>query len=139
MPKYQRLTNLSAAQQAVRVTRRFPQFRPTRLHPELVLLGWIQPRPLSSRYQIRISKRSGRTPRVFVESPPLRPGAPHVYRDGDLCLFWPKEWSWSDTDDMSTTILPWTASWLLYYELWTETDEWLGPSSPHAATSAKSA
>lgn len=34
---------------------------------------------------------------------------------------------------IAETIVPWTALWLLYYELWLETDEWLGPEAPHQA------
>jgi hypothetical protein len=30
---------------------------------------------------------------------------------------------------IATTILPWTALWLYYYELWLDTGKWLGPSS----------
>jgi len=33
---------------------------------------------------------------------------------------------------IATTILPWTALWLYYYELWLDTGKWLGPSS-HSA------
>lgn len=118
---------------------RFPQFRVDRLRPDLVLIGWLQPRPLSGRYKVRIVKSPGRAPRVFVLDPPLLPGTPHLYREGNLCLYWPAEWTWDDHVDIATTILPWAAAWLLYYELWTETDTWLGPSSPHSALEAKGA
>lgn len=30
---------------------------------------------------------------------------------------------------IAKTILPWTALWLYYYELWLDTGKWLGPSS----------
>ncbi len=58
---------------------------------------------------------------------------PHLYADGSLCLYWPKEWRWSRKAIIAETILPWAANWLLYYELWLDTGEWLGPSShdPH--------
>jgi hypothetical protein len=139
MPRYQRQPNLNAAQQAVRVSARFPQFRVERLRPDLMLVGWLQPRPLSGRYEIRIVKSPGRAPKVFVLDPPLPPRAPHVYREGHLCLYWPAEWTWEDHFDMATTILPWAAVWLLYYELWTETGSWLGLSSQHGAPETKSA
>jgi hypothetical protein len=139
MPRFQRRQGISPIEQAVRVSTRFPQFQAERFRPDLVLVGWLQPRPLSGRYRIRIVKSPQRAPRVFVLDPPLPPGVPHVYREGHLCLYWPKEWTWRDDVDMATTILPWTATWLLYYELWTETGSWLGPSSQHGTPQAKSA
>jgi hypothetical protein len=35
---------------------------------------------------------------------------------------------------IATTLIPWTALWLYYYELWLDTGKWLGPSS-HASDS----
>lgn len=68
-------------------------------------------------------------PIVRVLSPALAPDAPHVYRGGELCLYWPKEWRWYGDELIAETIVPWTASWLFYYELWLDTGKWLGPSS----------
>ena len=31
------------------------------------------------------------------------------------------------------TIVPWTAEWIVFYELWKITGEWLGPEAPHGA------
>jgi len=54
-----------------------------------------------------------------------------VYADETLCLFWPDEWIWRGHELVAETIIPWTALWLYYYELWLDTGEWLGPSSHH--------
>lgn len=95
--------------------------------------GELQPRELSPVYTVRIAYRPGvrSWPKVRVLSPTLSKNAPHVYRSGDLCLFWPKDGNWSEEMFLADTIVPWTAEWLMFYELWEETGEWLGPESPH--------
>ncbi len=64
-----------------------------------------------------------------VVRPQLVKGAPHLYADGSLCLYWPKEWQWAAHEAIAETLLPWAALWLYYYELWLDAGEWLGPSS----------
>jgi len=89
--------------------------------------GELQPTPLSVQYRIRIDARSNRRPRVRVVSPELTEPAselPHVFRDGSLCLCMP--WQWDRTKSISRVMLPWISEWLLYYELWKATGEWLG-------------
>jgi hypothetical protein len=88
----------------------------------------IQPTPGSRVYTVRVTYALGRFPRVQVVSPDLetRPGEalPHVYGDGPLCLHLEDEW----TPDMLIvdTTLPWTAEWLINYEIWRATGEWYG-------------
>jgi hypothetical protein len=80
-------------------------------------------------YTVRVRQRHGRHPQVTVIKPRLevRPGAtslPHVYPGDELCLFYPGQWK----PDMlvAATILPWTAEWLMHYELWLVTGHWSG-------------
>jgi hypothetical protein len=101
--------------------------------------GTLQPTLESPQYCARILHEGDRTPRVFVDRPPIRRDAPHRYSDGSLCLYWPNEWGWTPRESLAETIIPWTAFWLYYYELWLATDEWLGPSSPHGLGSNKEA
>jgi hypothetical protein len=69
-----------------------------------------------------------RVPEVRVLNPPLvsRPGEslPHVFADGTLCLHQAGEW----TPEMLIvdTTLPWTAEWLINYEIWKATGDWHG-------------
>ena len=35
------------------------------------------------------------------------------------------------------TIIPWTAEWLVFYELWQLTGEWYGAASPHGTNGKK--
>lgn len=98
----------------------------------------IQPSPASQVYTVHARQRHGQDPQVTVIEPrlELHPGAtslPHVYPGDELCLFYPGQWR----PDMllSTTILPWTAEWLMYYELWLVSGHWTG-GGQHSARSA---
>jgi hypothetical protein len=116
------------AQQA-RIKQAFPGFAWTWKAGLATWTGELQPTENSGRYLIRITYRVGAIPKVIVLSPKLKAGCPHLYGDGSLCLYWPKEWHWTRSAVIAETILPWAANWLYFYELWLDTDEWLGPSS----------
>jgi hypothetical protein len=102
----------------------------------------IQPSPASETYTVRLRYRHWHRPEVTVTKPCLARHLdahrlPHVYAGDELCLYYPGEW----TDNMllATTILPWTAEWLLHYELWLATGTWTGgghkePSIPASPT-----
>ncbi len=49
---------------------------------------------------------------------------PHRFEGGNLCLHYNGEWD--PTMLISETIIPWASEWLLHYELWLATGEWLG-------------
>lgn len=128
-PKRPSARVISLAWQNWHIKRHFPSFT-YRSAPGLALWrGTLQPRLSSPVYQIEIRYRGKKVPAVKVISPPLVDGCPHLYKDGFLCLYWPKEWQWRPDQIIAKTILPWAASWLYYYELWLDTGEWLGPSS----------
>lgn len=96
---------------------------------ELVCIAPLQPSPACRRYTARIVYRHRCWPRVTITDPPLElhPGAtalPHVYSGGDLCLYLPGQWR--EEMLLADTILPWTAEWLLHYELWLVTGHWSG-------------
>ena len=126
-PQRARATNL--ALQDLHVRARFPGFAGRRGRSLYTWRGRLQPRPTSPAYVVEVRCSAGGVPAVRVLAPPLASGAPHLYRDGTLCLSWPREWTWRGEALMAETILPWTAAWLGYYELWLDTGEWLGPSS----------
>ncbi len=118
----------------------FPQFcwRITRLGG-VEWKGTLQPTPDSTVYEVMIVHEPDRMPRVWVERPSIRKDAWHRYPDGSLCLYWPKEWRWTPRESLAETIVPWTAFWLYYYELWCIAGDWLGPSSPHRPGTPKEA
>lgn len=91
--------------------------------------GDFQPNPSSPRYRLRLIYERWGPPKVFVLHPALPENAPHRWPDGSLCLYWPKEWRWTDHESIPDTIMAWAALWLEYYEIWQTLGVWLGPSS----------
>lgn len=94
-------------------------------------IGDLRPSPLSHLYRVRIVHLAGYCPKVWVVNPKLqtREGkrAPHLYPAGNLCLFHPKtDGRWDDSKLIADTLLPWTAEWLLHYEVWLATGVWQG-------------
>ena len=51
---------------------------------------------------------------------------PHMYPNGSLCLFYPDYEEWDLREKWGDTLVPWASLWLYYYEIWKETDAWLG-------------
>jgi len=115
--------------QILHISHRFPDFTYRREHGVGVWRGLLQPRQLSQKYQVEIRYDRRSSPDVRVITPALRPKAPHIYQNETLCLFYPTENPWRKDMLIATTILPWTALWLYYYELWLDTGKWLGTSS----------
>ena len=54
-----------------------------------------------------------------------------MYANGDLCLYHPPSQPWSAENDLHNTIIPWTAEWLVFYELYLSEGVWLGPQVEH--------
>jgi hypothetical protein len=97
----------------------------------------LSPTPDSPAYLVRIIHDPRRAPRVYIDSHRLDMRCRHIYPDGALCLYWPKEWWWTLGESLAATIVPWIAFWLYYYEIWEVCGEWLGPSSPHGIVSGE--
>lgn len=92
----------------------------------------VRPTPLSREYLIRIQYTKGGVPNVSVVTPNLQILAgdrrlPHVYRDPlRLCLHLPRAYEWTEVMPINRTFVPWTASWLYYFEDWLACGEWRG-------------
>lgn len=123
---------LSIGHQVAKMQRDFPAFHYQRDGGIPTWTGTFQPFETSPHYQIRVIYSVPKPPRVWVVSPSLLQNAPHRFpQDGSLCLYFPKDRSWTADDYLSETIVPWAALWLAFYELWLITDEWYGPEAPH--------
>ena len=116
------------ALQRCAMTERFPGFKYQGDQSAGAWEGTLQPRDVSPAYRVRIGYRLGDVPQVKIVWPDIVPGVHHLWQDGTLCLYYPKEWIWNSNCIMALTIVPWTALWLLYYELWLDTGKWLGSS-----------
>ncbi len=120
-----------------KIESRFPCFQCNQIKStttKLECLGTIQPTEHSMTYKLKLDYPVWGTPRMYVVEPEIIPAAKiHIYQEGPLCLYYPKETPWTNTLHISDTILPWTAEWLIYYELFKIRGEWLGKSALHDA------
>lgn len=98
----------------------------------LTCVGSITPAEGCATYTVKIEYVAGHSPNVWVISPKIPfSNDIHLYRDGSLCLYYPEETPWNHTDNLHEKIVPWTAEWLVYYELYLLTGIWHGKSAPH--------
>jgi hypothetical protein len=143
------MTYLSVDEQDAAIRRDFPDFE---LKAKADWIGvWEGPvKPAGKTYRIRIvyfrkTIFDGWTlanpyVTVHVVDPPIGAEAvkeehllPHIYWNDrnpewpSLCLWDPKEMFWTPEQMIATTILPWTAEWLLFFEYWQITGEFRGP------------
>ncbi len=111
----------------------FPQFKYHRVSSSWI--GCLQPSSRSPQYKIRVQLK-GHIPHVYVLEPQIASNAPHIYKrdNNSLCLYYPKDNSWSSEKLLALTIIPWTAEWLRFYEIWCVTEKWFGPEAPHKPT-----
>ena len=96
----------------------------------LTWIGHLQPSPLSANYELGLEYHLADRPRVLLINPTLecRNGqrAKHLYPDDSLCLYYHPSREWHGGMVVADTIVPWTAEWLLHYELWLATGVWSG-------------
>jgi hypothetical protein len=97
----------------------------------LICTGELQPENCD-KYKIRIEFREGFMPNVFIVSPFITPKSEiHMYSEGCLCLFYPKEFKWMNTTKIADFTIPWIVEWILFYELWKVTGQWEGKEQSH--------
>lgn len=115
----------------------FPEGRLVSIFPELIWTCSFVPTPLSQTYQIKVTYRLGKPPKVLVIKSKLDLGnsnkLPHVYSTNEqhLCLHYPPEKKWISSLNIAVTIVPWAAEWLYHYEIWLITGKWNGGGTVH--------
>ena len=96
--------------------------------------GRLQPCELSRIYTVKITYAHGHYPVTRILHPQLKVTEtgflPHTYNDKSLCLH--DAGQWAEYMLIVDTIVPWAAEWLLHYEVWLATGEWLGDQAPGA-------
>jgi hypothetical protein len=111
--------------------------------PRATGLEWIgRLQPKSQEYVVRVIWDATwyDRPYVMLLQPQLqpRPGCdwaaiPHLLfcdnapECSALCLFDPDGAEWTQAELIAETTIPWVSEWLVYYELWHLTGEWLAP------------
>jgi hypothetical protein len=119
---------LSLELQVAAMRELFPQFKYERIGK---WTGILKPSNASVEYTLSLCYNPPYTPMVFVLHPDLASDAPHRYRNDSLCLYDPKEGSWTANKLIAKTIMLWAAEWLFFYEIWLKTGIWFGPEAPH--------
>ena len=121
---------VSVALQAHRLRQVFPGGTAVVRRSRLAWTGKLRPTSLSDEYSIYLTYKLSDKPVVMVPDRiphwcgPNRP--PHLHADGSLCLYYPPAREWRRDMLLGDTILPWTAEWLLHYEIWLVTGNWMG-------------
>ena len=118
------------SQQAARILIVCPDFKYSLRNDELIGTGSIQPTPASERYRFQLEYRVDGIPKLKILDPALRCRSdqekiPHTYGPDEPCVFRP-DFDWSAEKTLATTIIPWLAMWLMYYEFWHAIGEWIG-------------
>ncbi len=123
---------LTIAQQALGLRSIFPDAELAMRRNRLSWKGRLQPCELSRIYTVQVTYTRGRYPVTRILDPQLRATEtgflPHTYSDKSLCLHDVAQWA--EHMLIVDTIVPWTAEWLLHYEVWLATGEWLGDQDP---------
>ena len=101
----------------------------SRFRERLVWLGELTPAEYTATYEVLIDHQIGKAPLVYVAPPRLQlldgQALPHVYPLNTLCLFLGNR-EWHQSISIADTLVPWASEWLLFYELWLTTGDWLG-------------
>jgi hypothetical protein len=143
------MTYRSIDEQDAEIRRLFPDFRLT-AHADWLAV-WEGPlKPASKTYRVRIVHfrrtifdgwmLANDYVTVHVVEPLLGGDMltsetllPHIYWNERnpawpaLCLWDPAEMFWTPELSIATTIIPWTSEWLLFFEYWQISGEFLGP------------
>ena len=129
-PKYYHTFRFNPRSQLGPMKRAFPNLKVEMGSGGIIIWrGILQPTSHSTSYNIKLAYSPSRPPQIWISRPKLHPKAPHVFGNRSLCLYWHREWWWSDSESLANTIVAWAILWLHYYEIWLVTGEWLGPSS----------
>jgi hypothetical protein len=121
---------IALAEQVVRMKQLLPDFSCRWKRNIVSWIGYLQPTALSCCYKVKVTHQLHQSPCVHVLNPSLQAkpeeSIPHIYPGQRLCLYHPKRREWSQQMYIAETIIPWASSWLMYYERWHMTGEWLG-------------
>jgi hypothetical protein len=112
----------------------YPQFKVSRKNSlEVEFIGTLTVKPTFPVYLVSILYRGALSPLVRILEPKLVESPPHFYKNtGSLCLFHPANYKWAGGKILAKDIIPWTAAWIYFYEMWLRKGIWYGPEAPHS-------
>jgi hypothetical protein len=126
-----------------RMTMLHPHFRLISLRPNVAeWRGVVHPQPLSGTYIVEVRYEQYKAPRIAIISPRLQlptgeKRIPHTFKGDYLCLYYADYGDWTPKMYVADMIVPWISLWLIYYETWLATTEWLGGGIEHSGSEPK--
>lgn len=120
--------------QIVAMKKWYPQFTHKRIGKETIeFRGDLLVKPSMPAYTVSITYRGNLRPHVKIVHPTLVEEPPHFYQNTKtLCLYHPNNYKWVQGKLLIKEIVPWTAAWIYFYEVWLQEGEWYGPSAHDA-------
>lgn len=99
----------------------------------LVVNGTYRPPSGTVQFKYRLVYSPPLKPKVFIREPFIEYSDDiHMYpQDNSLCLYYPKDFTWTSRCHLFDTIIPWTHGWIVNYELYKLTGRWHHPSVSH--------
>jgi hypothetical protein len=133
MVAYQMTRKYSPEVQIIAMRSRYPQFKYVRgEHGCIVFKGKLRVKAELPEYEVKILYCGDKAPKIYILSPELVDGAPHIYSNTkSLCLYHPNNYKWHSGKLIAEDIMGWTAGWIYFYEYWLQIGEWIGPEAPH--------
>lgn len=134
-----KIKNKSLSEQFSALRVKYPRFESSfDSHISLIVKGTLQPTSRSAIYQFTLNYSITGVPKLRIISPKLiknekGDSIPHLYSEGNLCLYYHKYREFRRIDFLCDTIIPWASLWLYYYEVWQLTGEWLGGGIDHTS------
>ena len=103
------------------------------INNKLKCTGVCRPSSHSISYTYQIQFTPKQSPNVFVINPVIKYHKDiHMYpKDNSLCLYYPRDYSWTRKSHLYDTIVPWTHEWFVFYELYQIYGKWFHPSVDH--------
>ena len=100
---------------------------------KLYVYGYCRPSEFSTTYHYKIKYQPAKYPKVYVTEPQIPYNENiHMYSDDNrLCLYYPRDNSWTEHSRLFDTFIPWTHKWFLYYEIYLITGKWEHPFVDH--------
>lgn len=99
---------------------------------KLLCYGYFQPSEYSPIFHYRVEWEPEFSPKVFPINPQIDYDDDiHMYSDGSLCLYYPKDFIYNSKSHIYETIIPWVHEWYIFYELYQIKGIWLHPYVEH--------
>ena len=119
------------------LTKHYPSLRCEIREAILICRGLMQPNAHCREYYFELeygrNAFNEHLPLVRIVYPIIKTDIEcHMYRSGHLCLYYKEDRSFTNDSNLYNTIIPWTAEWIVYYELYQLGHGWLGKSAPHS-------